>query len=166
MKRLFLTPLFLALTVSFATADEVEVANYSFELGENWSSQRASSPMRAAEVVFDAEGDEDPAAAFFHMGGTLEQNINRWKGQFSAPPQEEREVLEGGGVIVILSGVYLDGPPMAPASSKTPKENYRMLGAILPTPDGRMVFVKMTAPAKIADEARESFSAMIKSALD
>ena len=121
--------------------------------------------MRSAELLFDAEGDDDPSAAFFVFGGTLEQNIARWKGQFAAPPEEEREKLEGGGVIVILSGVYLDGPPMAPATSKKPKENYRMLGAILPTDDGRLVFVKMTAPAAVADEAREPFAEMIKSGL-
>lgn len=165
MKSLLLIPLLLASSVLISNADTIEVNKYTFDLGDKWSSQQPSSPMRSAELVFDAEGDDDPEAAFFVFGGTVEQNISRWKGQFSAPPEEEREELDGGGVIVILSGVYLDGPPMAPASSKKPKENYRMLGAILPTEDGRLVFVKMTAPAAIADEAREPFAEMIKSGL-
>ena len=68
-------------------------------------------------------------------------------------------------MILVLTGTYLDGPPMMPAARKTPRPDHRMLAAILPGTQYQ-VFLKMTAPAAIADQARTSFIEMVKSALD
>lgn len=156
----------LALAAPTAFADEVvEVGGLNFTVPEEWTEQQPSSSMRAAELRFDAEGDEDPVAAFFHMGGSVEANISRWAGQFVGQPDVDMEELEGGGAIVIISGTYLDGPPMVSAAQKTPKEGYRMLGAIIPTSPAQAVFIKLTAPDAIADAALESFRAMVQSAL-
>ncbi len=123
--------------------------------------------MRKAELKFDAEGDFDPIAVFFEFGKSgVEANITRWKGQFQGgPAEEEREKLGDGNVLVVLSGTYLESSGGPFSGNKTPRPNYKMLAAILEG-EATSVFVKLTAPGRVADEVRESFTALIKSALD
>lgn len=58
------------------------------------------------------------------------------------------------------TGTFNDGPPMG---AKTPKENYTLLGAIVPTADGNNVFIKLTGPKDAIGKLTESFRAMITS---
>lgn len=157
--------LLAALGLSTASAGEpFAVGGFIFKSGEKWTAQQPTSSMRKAELVFDAEGDEDPVAVFFEFGKSgVEANIDRWKGQFEGgPTDEKREELGEGHAFVELSGVYLDGPPFG--GNKTPREGYKMLGAVL-TGEETAVFIKLTAPAAIADEAKESMLEWIKAAI-
>lgn len=156
------------LSLALSRAEEIKISGYVFDPGEQWADVSSGKPMRAAELKFDADGDEDPVAVFYHFGagqgGGVEENVARWKGQFEGgPKQVERVDLEGGRVLLFLSGTYLEtmGGPFA--GPKVPKENYRMLAAILPSDQGD-VYIKLTAPAAVADQAREPFVALVKGA--
>lgn len=154
-----------ALGLSTASAEPFSVGGFVFKPGEDWTAQQPTSSMRKAELVFDGSGDDDPIAVFFAFPPSgVQANIDRWKGQFDGGPTEEKvEKLADNATIVELSGTYLDGPPFG--GNKTPREGYKMLGAIL-VGDGQAVFIKMTAPAEAADEAKDAFVKLVKGALE
>ena len=116
-----------------------------------------------------AEGDQQ-AGRFTVMaaGGSVEANLERWYGQFTQPDGSSTkdatkiEELTAAGQKVVLadmSGTYDDKPgPMAPGVKR---ENYRMLGAIVSTPDGNF-YLKFYGPRKTVGEQRDAFVAMIK----
>ena len=115
--------------------------NLLVNVPEGWRSRLPSSSMRIAEYVLPApEGsadDDAELAVFAGIGGSAEENVNRWYGQFEQPdgsPTAEvsrrREVSAGSGItatIVDISGTFNGG--MGPMAGKTPE--FRMLAAIV-----------------------------------
>ncbi len=130
-----------------------------------WSRIAPSSPMRKASyVVPRAAGDPEDAemAVFFFgsgMGGSTEDNVKRWVGQFpDVPPGAvKRSDRSGGGVqqhlVEIERGTFNSGMPGGPT---TPKKDFAMVGAIVDAPKGK-VFFKLTGPAPTVAAARETF---------
>lgn len=169
MKRISCLLAFVAaLGLTQSNAQEIKAGGYAFETAGKWTDVSSGKPMRAAELKFDASGDDDPVAVFFYFGagqgGDVDANVARWKGQFEGGPKnEERQDLEDGKILLILSGTYLESMGGPFAGPKTPKENYRMLAAIVPGEDGA-VFIKLTAPAAVANQAQDAFIALVKSA--
>ncbi|MBL9123433.1 MAG: hypothetical protein JNG90_07350 [Planctomycetaceae bacterium] len=117
-----------------------------------------------------AEGDELPGRfTVMAAGGSVEANLERWYGQFTQPDGgstkdaakvEELTVAGQKVVLADLSGTYDDKPaPMAPGVKR---ENYRMLGAIVATPDGNF-YLKFYGPRKTVSAQREAFVEMVKS---
>lgn len=113
----------------------------------------------------DAEGGEC-AVSFFPSGagGDIESNIQRWSGQFeNAPsPIKKEEDVNGLKIAkVVISGTYLapSGPMMESAGKK---ENFRLFGAIVEAPEGKLFF-KFTGPAKTVEGAGSEFDALIGS---
>ncbi|MBZ5593407.1 MAG: hypothetical protein LAP39_14285 [Acidobacteriia bacterium] len=136
----------------------------------SWNAQ-AARPMRAATyTVPAAPGDkEDSECAVYYfgrgMGGSVDDNVKRWMGQF-APPQKEaqprKSTINGIRVTEIdLSGTYTGaGGPMA--TTKTIKPGYRLLGAIVEAPEGSL-FIKFTGPAKTVAANLTGFETLLKS---
>ncbi len=102
-------------------------------------------------------------------GGGIEANIERWKKQFRADDVSrtengsvEKKTIAGLEVhLVDVSGTFLDRRgPFAPAIERP---GYRLLGAIIPTPDDGTFFVKFTGPRPTVTENKEKFAAMIDS---
>jgi hypothetical protein len=120
-------------------------------------------------TVTAAQGDSEPgecAVSFFPSGagGDIESNIQRWSGQFeNAPaPMKKEEDVNGLKIAkVVISGNYLapSGPMM---ESQGKKENFRLFGAIVEAPEGK-VFFKFTGPAKTVEGAGAEFDALIGS---
>jgi hypothetical protein len=143
--------------------------------GIDWSypSKWTKAGPRAMRVVTytvaAAEGDAEPgecAVSFFPAGagGDIESNIQRWSGQFEnapAPIKKEEEVNGLKIAKVVISGNYLapSGPMM---ESQGKKENFRLFGAIIEAPEGK-VFFKFTGPAKTIEGAGAEFDALIGS---
>lgn len=129
----------------------------------------APRPMRAATyVVPAAKGDAEPGeCGIFYFGegqgGSAQQNVDRWVGQFEGAKSQpqKKEKLGGFDVTTIeVDGTYASsmGGPMGP---KTPKPNFKLLGAIVEGPKGN-VFFKLTGPAKTVEAARADFMKMLK----
>lgn len=113
----------------------------------------------------DAEAGEC-AVSFFPSGagGDIESNIQRWSGQFDGSPAPIRTDEEVSGfkiAKVVISGDYLApaGPMM---ESQGKKENFRLFGAIVEAPEGKLFF-KFTGPAKTVEGAGAEFDALIGS---
>jgi len=171
MKSLFASGSCLVSFALAAFAGDVKVSEFVFDAPEPWADVTSGRPMRAAELKYDVEGEEDPVAIFFFFGpgqgGGVQDNIDRWKGMFEGGPKAEEQIeLDKGVILLVLTGTYLEssGGPFAPGP-KTPKADHRMLAAILPSEQGS-VYVRMTAPAAVVDTVRPAFEALIKSALD
>jgi len=126
--------------------------------------------MRAATYVVPAADDkEDGKCGIYYFGpgkgGSVDDNMKRWIGQFEPAQQEaqpHKRTISGLNVTTIdLSGTYTGaGGPMATA--KTIKPGYRLLGAIVEAPEG-LIFIKFTAPAKTAAANQANFENLLKS---
>jgi len=112
-----------------------------------------------------AQGDPaDGRLTVTTAGGTVEDNIARWRDQFGGKPEKEsREKIEVGGVpitVVDFTGTYRDQRgPFAPAEERP---DYRMIGAILEI-GGQTYFVKGYGPAKTMAAHAEEIQAFLRS---
>ncbi len=121
-----------------------------------------------------AKGDtEDGRITVMGAGGTVEQNIDRWIGQFKQPDgsetknqiteAERKQAVAGIQVLKVdLSGTYHDAMrPFDPHSDAVDRENYRMLAAVISTPKSGNYFIKFYGPSKtVADHADEFWKAI------
>jgi hypothetical protein len=133
----------------------------------------AAQPMRAATyTVAPAPGDKaggECGVYFFGVGqgGTVEANLDRWKGQFRggdgkpAPAQVAKRTAGGLTITTIdTSGDYSGmGGPLA---SGRAVPGYRLLGAIVEGRGGN-VFIKFTGPAKTVAANSQKFQQLLAS---
>ena len=116
--------------------------NLLVRIPEGWRSRPPSSSMRIAEYVLPAPDGSDAGdaelAVFSGIGGSTDDNVDRWYGQFEQPdgtPTAEVarrwEVSGGKGItatVVDISGTLKGG--MGPMAGKVIPE-FRMLAAIV-----------------------------------
>lgn len=143
-----------------------------------WTTPRSwqpgpDKPMRAATYLIPAAaGDTDGAecAVFANIGGGVTANIDRWIGQFEQPDgspsasraKQAKETINGMNVTTVdLTGTYAGGG-MAMGAPSPKKPGYRLLGAIVETPQGE-IFFKLTGPAKTVAASQKDFSSLLKS---
>ncbi len=126
-----------------------------------WVRKTPKSKILEAEYgIPKAEGDkEDGRLTISQARGSVEDNIARWKGQFSKKlDKESQETLDAGGIkvtLVDLTGTFDDSRGMMGPTVTRPE--YRMFGAIfqLPNEEG-LHFIKCYGPKKtIADRTDE-----------
>ncbi len=168
-----LTLAVLGLTLTAAVLQEktqrIDVEGIAFEVPASWKAVRSTSAMRKAQLrVGPAKGDAEPAELVLYVfpqgAGTTDANVERWRRQFSDANGEtadvERKSLQGQNTEVTrveVAGTYKD--PFAPGG---PKEDYRLLGAIVQT-DNAGYFLKMVGPNATMQEAEPAFDRLIKS---
>jgi len=168
MKRLLPLLAIAAISLSaFAEDAKLPVAGLNFIYPAAWTSVPPTSPMRAGTLNIPVDGAEKPLEVIFYyfgagQGGDTKANIDRWIGQFANPPESKTEELDANGTkvsLVTATGTYNDGAMFGP---KTPKENYTLLGAIVPGADAP-VFIKLTGPKDAVAKISDAFKALIKS---
>ena len=157
-----------------AEEDAIKVSEFTFTCGKPWVRQQAASSMRAGQFLYDHADesltDLELVIFFFGAGGGggTQANIDRWLGQFEGAPESKTEEKEMGGKKVTLltaKGTYLEtmaGAGPFSGAPKTPKADYTMLAAILPSEQGD-VFIKVTGPTKSVEAMKEAFDAFIGS---
>jgi hypothetical protein len=133
----------------------------------------AAQPMRAATYTVEpAPGDKARAECgvyFFGagQGGSVEANLDRWKGQFRGPDgkpasaQIAKRTARGLTITTIeTSGDYsgLAGPVAAQRTAP----GYRLLGAIVEGRGGN-IFVKFTGPTNTVAANRQKFQQLLTS---
>ena len=127
----------------------------------------APKPMRAATYIVD---DAECVVYFFGQGqgGSVQANIDRWKGQFSQPSGQPptakiaKRTIHGLPVTTIeIAGSYagMSGPM---GGAPTAKPGYRMLGAIIENPGGN-IFLKFAGPAKTVAANQGKFEQLLAS---
>ncbi|HEV2199594.1 MAG TPA: hypothetical protein VGR73_07225 [Bryobacteraceae bacterium] len=149
------------------------VAGIKWTAPAGWKTE-GSRPMRAATyAVPAAPGDSESAECVVYFfgagsGGTVEANIERWKGQILnasgkvADAQILKRTIHALAVTTIDStGAYTGmGGPTAPGAIV--KQQYRMIGAIIENPGGNL-FVKFAGPVKTVTANKAKFDQLLQS---
>lgn len=158
------------------TTQKVELADGKLTATAPGDWEVIEPAMRMIEKEFATPAPEGVKAEAGRLtvmaaGGSVQQNIARWVGQFqgteggadrSAAETEEMEVDGMKATLVDITGTYMQsaGGPFGP---KTPREGWRMLAAIVETGGSGNYFFKLVGPAESVDPAAEGFKAMIAS---
>ncbi len=172
---------FVGLLAVFAVpafgADEktqtVDGRGMTFQAPEAWKQEAPSSEMRRAQLkVNAAEGDAQGAElilfAFPGGAGGVDSNVERWQRMFrdkdGNPPKVDVKTVKGQNTEVNRVEIAGNYTPMTfPGKEKqSSKDNYRLLGAIVITPETGY-FLRMVGPDKTITAARDDFDKLIKS---
>ncbi len=134
-----------------------------WDVPEGWQELSAGG-MRIASLRPAGDADADCSLIILEGGGGgLEGNVNRWRAQLGLGPLSGPELealpsqvlLGQRGVLVDFTGTYTGmGGPERP--------NWRLRGVILPGDDFTM-FLKMTAPAVLAEAEEAAFDQLCAS---
>jgi hypothetical protein len=143
-----------------------------------WKEVQVTSSMRKAQFTLPKAGgdSEDGQLVVFYFGqgqgGGIGSNIDRWKGMFTTadgkPVSDDavkRASMEVAGMKVTtvdVSGRYQDAPMGRPDPAGPTSKDYRMLAAIVETPEGPWFF-KATGPVATMAEQVANFDAFVKS---
>lgn len=154
--------------VAEAAALEGSAAGIQWTVPGTWSKGQGSS-MRVATYSVPGAGDAEAGecAVFFFgrgQGGGVDENVTRWTRQFKENPEAMRSERTVSGVamtLVDVSGTYLN-PGGGRMQSRGEKPDYRLLGAIVEAPGGR-VFFKLTGPSATLAAAEADFDALVAS---
>jgi hypothetical protein len=167
-----ITASILTLAASLAFAESAGGLRWTMPGG--WKAE-PERPMRAATyTVPAAQGDKEPGecAVFFFgrgQGGTVQDNIDRWRGQIvgadGKPAVAKIDKGQARGLTLTRidsSGSYTGlGGPMATSARAVP--GYRLLGAVVEGPGGNNVFVKFTGPARTVAANQKQFEQLLSS---
>jgi len=181
MRRRALTGVFAALAAAWLMCSTVltPIVFAQSAAGLRWTPPKAwksepELPMRAATYTIPAAAGDKAGSecivSFFGkgQGGTVDANIERWKGQFRgadgkpAVAKVAKRTVSGVPVTTIdVAGEYSGmGGPMATNARSVP--GYRLLGAIVEGPGGT-VFFKFSGPAKTVAANQAAYDQMIGS---
>ncbi|QDV23788.1 hypothetical protein [Aureliella helgolandensis] len=141
-----------------------------------WKKEQPKS--RIVQYEFSApakedKGKEDEEAqariTIMGAGGSIDANIERWKGQFQDAPKDKTKVEKfevGKNTVhwVDIQGSFKDtmGAPPFAGVPPTIRKDYRMLGAIIVTENSGQYFIKMTGPNAVCEKLVEGFKKMLK----
>jgi len=170
LKFMRLIALCLLLVPSLMLAVEpvsFRVGEFDFTRPQEWKSTTPSSAMRKAHLIATAEDGSTADIIFFHFGpgqgGSVKANADRWLRQFQDPQGskvDSQQVGETKITTVVTKGTFLSGMPGTPS---TPLQGFALRGAILESPQGD-VYVKMTGPEKVVQQASQAFDGMVEQA--
>ena len=148
-------------------SDFIRIGNLIARVPDNWNAVKPSSSMRLMEFQIGKNNTDASMAVFKNIGGTIDNNLERWAGQFGYQLLDEdvrltNETINGIDFhIISILGTYTNTMAFSPNAAK-PKNNYRLLGAIANTSDG-LYYFKMTGPNDIINNELEEFSYFIQS---
>ncbi len=133
-----------------------------------WIEHPPTSSMRAANyTVPGRDGNEAGHIVVFYFGptqgGTIEDNISRWRSQFQVTdsgdlPEPKIDHFDAGSMAVTLVELAGDWQEMGSASF-TPDQLF--LSAIVEAPVGK-VFIRFPGQTATVEANREDFMAMIR----
>ena len=173
MRRLFLGVVVALGVLSVARAD-ISLDGMTSKAPANWIEERPSNTMRLGQYrVPKAKGDKEDGelVIFKGLGGSVEANVKRWKGQFIPPAGktiddvakvEKIKIAGDDATQLTVSGTYLYNPqPFNPKSKTEKRPDYKMIAIFYNGPKD-VYQIKFTGPAKTVDENTKAFEAWIK----
>jgi hypothetical protein len=141
-----------------------------------WKKEATKSKFRFAQFrVPHADGDvKDAELVIFFFdggGGSVDDNVKRWKSQFRAPEGKsiddvsKLETFKVGDVKVTyldIQGTYLSRfPPFDPNAKITPLPNYRRVSVYFDCKNGPYFF-NLLGPAKTVAKNKKGFDDWLK----
>ena len=140
----------------------------SLTMPPEWKQEKPRVNLVDFEFSVPGEGEAQPArVTIMAAGGSLQANLDRWKGLFEATGREyavEKREISGQEVhVVTVAGTYLDRPAGPQAQGQvTRREAYRMLGGVLVTKHGRY-YVKLYGPQETVAAHEKAFAGVLDS---
>lgn len=143
-------------------APDVRISNVMLTKPEGWVREQPTSQLRVLQFALKQDSTAKVTGFYFGEQDMIEENITRWRKEFSEETDFDREKLaDGKAVFVSISGTYQLKPfPMAQQFNDTP--GYMTLAAIVETNEGPYYF-KMVAPESVAKEEIKNFKKFIDS---
>ncbi len=155
---------------AFAIAD----GGFSLSAPEGWKRVQPKSSIVETEFAIPSEGEglQPGRMTVMGAGGSVQANVDRWFGQFSQADGSDTKdkaatkklKLAGCQVTIVdIIGTYKDAPAGPFAGGKAvDRPDYRMLAAIVETPDRGNYFLKFYGPGKTVEKYAEGFRTMIE----
>jgi hypothetical protein len=151
--------------------NRVQIGILTLEIPEGWIAEQPRSSLRVAQYRLEhVMGDKEDAelAVFNQIGGSVEQNLERWYGQFSQPDgsnsaeRAQVEVLKVNDLPVTT--VYLEGTLIGSAMMTVgeDKPDFALLAAIVETAEGPYYF-KIVGPVHTVQFWKDRFEALVHS---
>ena len=153
---------------SEAAPIEIKVADgkMTFTAPGSWEKVTPKSNMLDAEFKVPRKGTDpaDGRMTLMSAGGSVQANIDRWKGQFSGEKTAKIDETTVAGQkvhMVNIVGTFMEssGGPFGP---KTKRENYRMLAAIVEYGKAGKYFIKLTGPKETLDANKDQLRSSSK----
>ena len=147
-------------------SNSIRIGNLLANVPDTWMGIRPSSSMRLREFRLGVAADDATLAIFKNIGGTIDNNLERWSGQFGYSLSDSEvniraENINGMQITIIsIIGTYTNR--MTFSKPTQPKINYRLLGAIADTWDG-LYYFKLTGPNTVITSKIEEFTRFIQS---
>ncbi len=149
--------------------EAMKIGKLIIDFPGEWIKETPSTSMRIAQFqIPNDNGKKGELAVFSKIGGSIEQNLSRWAGQFQQPDEsdsKEKAEYDSQAVsgipitFMYLTGTYLSGGMMG--KSLTEKPNYALHAAIVEAPDG-VYYFKMTGPEAIMMKWKSIFRRKIE----
>lgn len=153
-----------------AKVEKVKIGPAVYEVPSTWQRQQPTNTMRVVQFgVPLAEEDmgkvEFVVFYFQGQGGGVEENLKRWIGMFQdVQGKEKKAEKEVSGLKITtldISGTYKDKPfPMS--QDFTPRKDYRMLAAVVETPDDGPYFFRFVGPKKTIAAQEAAWNHMLE----
>ena len=152
-----------AKTNAKTNAEMIDAGPLKLAVPDGWKAVPPANRLRLAQFAVPADGGGTVEAVVSGpFGGSDEQNIARWIGQFAADGREVTTTKGTGRTgeytLVDITGTYNRsvGPPIMRRTESVPSA--RMLAVILPNPDGQgNYFLKLADTAASVDAQAEAF---------
>jgi hypothetical protein len=144
------------------------------EAPAGWKRVQPKSGIVETEFAIPSAAADLPPGRMTVMGagGSVQANVDRWYGQFAQPDgsatkdKATTKTLKLAGCTVTLvdvAGTYKDMPGGPFAGGKTiERPDYRMLAAIVETPEAGSHFLKFYGPAATVAKEADGFRKMIE----
>jgi hypothetical protein len=140
---------------------KVEARDITLEIPETWKQQPPSNRLRLTQFLLpQVDGDDEKTElviSAFPGGGTIEQNLPRWVGEFDRAGLKVKTTKgtspQGPYVVGDLTGTHRGS---SFARRQKPLENGRVLTIIL-MPEGKaFYYLKVTGPDKSVEAAAKA----------
>ena len=157
-----------------ALAYTIAEEGFSLAAPEGWKRVQPKSSIVETEFAIPSEGEglQPGRMTVMGAGGSVQANVDRWYGQFAQPDGSDTKSkatakkikLAGCDVTIVdISGTYKDAPAGPFAGGKAvDRPDYRMLAAIVETPDRGNYFLKFYGPGKTVAKHADGFRAMVE----
>lgn len=142
--------------------EPVKLGARSSKTPKSWVSEKPSNKLRMAQYrVPKAKGDDkDAEVALFHFpgGGSVKENVDRWKAKFKAPKGKTLDEISKVDTFKVngVDVTYLDISGNYVFQTPTPQPNYRMLAVYFDADDGPF-FITMIGPESTVAAAKTGF---------